>query len=251
MGASRGADPMDAADESGAVPRTVEVPLRRLDRWIDGFAARHGECSEHRVAEGAGWQLSAADGSAAFVHDPPWLELVAGSGAVRRAGGTQGQPVPQPEAPARLADLAALRPRFGVLLVRRAGYAVAAFDGEAMAERKVGSRHIHGRTAAGGWSQQRYARRRANQADEIVGAAGAAADRILAALAPPVRFLVTGGDRPLLSDTLAQVTRPLRELPVAVHLGIGTPDAAVLAGIADRVISVRVEVREAVPATRW
>ena len=29
---------------------------------------------------------------------------------------------------------------------------------------KVGTRHVQSRTAAGGWSQQRYARRRANQA---------------------------------------------------------------------------------------
>ena len=77
------------------------------------------------------------------------------------------------------AALAGLSPVFGVLLLRRAGYAVATFEGVRVAEKKVGTRHIHGRTAAGGWSQQRYARRRDNEADEIVGSAAEPADRIL------------------------------------------------------------------------
>jgi hypothetical protein len=34
---------------------------------------------------------------------------------------------------------------------------------------KVGTRYVQSRTAAGGWSQQRFARRRDNQADELVG----------------------------------------------------------------------------------
>ena len=98
----------------------------------------------------SGWDLVAADAARAQVVVPTWLE--------------SEEPGPfDPEA------LAGLAPAFGVLLLRRAGYAVAAFEGGTVAEKKVGTRHIHGRTAAGGWSQQRYARRRDNQADEIVG----------------------------------------------------------------------------------
>ena len=44
---------------------------------------------------------------------------------------------------------------------------------------KVGSRHVQSRTAAGGWSQQRFARRRGKQADELVDAVVRHARRIL------------------------------------------------------------------------
>ena len=39
---------------------------------------------------------------------------------------------------------------------------------------KVGSRYVQSRTAAGGWSQQRFARRREGQAKELVRGAAAA-----------------------------------------------------------------------------
>jgi len=58
-------------------------------------------------------------------------------------------------------------------------------------ESKVGQRHVQGRTKAGGWSQQRFARRRANQARAAFEAAGAHAARILDGLDGP---LVFGGD---------------------------------------------------------
>lgn len=210
---------------AGAADRTVEVPLRRLPRWLAGFADRHGPWQlDPAVGAGSGlWPLQAADGARATVEGPPWLAHV---GAFDGLG---------------VEALAALRPPFGAVLIRRAGYAVGLFEGTELVGRKVGSRHIHGRTAAGGWSQQRYARRRANQADEIVEACAGAADRILAgASAGPPPFLVTGGDRPLVAAVLAGVAPALAALPVAAHLGIGTPDAAVLAGIPDRVLAVRI-----------
>jgi hypothetical protein len=207
--------------------RTVEVPLRRLGRWVEGFAARHGQTSTSRASDVAGWLVSGADGARALVHEPAW------------APPDPGEPA---DASAALADLARTRPTYGVLLLRRAGYAVARCVADEVVDRKVGSRHIHGRTAAGGWSQQRYARRRANQADEIVEAAAAAAGRILAG--PGIAFLVTGGDRPLLAAALARLDPPLQQLPVAVHLGVGTPDAQVLAGVPDRVMSVRIDIAE-------
>jgi hypothetical protein len=171
-----------------------------------------------------GWRLQAADGSTALVRDPAWI------GHVRtgRAGG------PGPEGMAEAA------PAFGVLLIRRAGYAVAVFEGGTEIVRKVGSRHIHGRTAAGGWSQQRYARRRANQADEIVVAAAEHAARIMGPR-PDLDFLVTGGDRPLVAAALAELPPALASLPVGAHLGIGTPDSAVLRAVPDRVLAVQVQ----------
>jgi hypothetical protein len=130
---------------------------------------------------------------------------------------------------------------FGVLLLRRAGYAVATFEGVNLAEKKVGTRHIHGRTAAGGWSQQRYARRRDNQADEIVDSAAEHVDRILGPR-EDLQFLVTGGDRPLLNAALKAMGSRLAALPIGAHLGVGTPDAKMLAVIPDRVLAVQVRI---------
>ncbi len=231
--------------------------MRRLTRWLEGFAARHGDVAVQSCLEPPGWSLATADGNEAFLHAPPWLpgtrshmtvaDQQPSSGSAPDPGmRPAGQERPEPGERVlgfALDELPAQRPCFGVLLVRRAGYAVACFAGPDRLEAKVGRRHIHGRTAAGGWSQQRYARRRANQADEVAAAVAATADRIIATR-PEVAFLVTGGDRPLLADVLRLADPRLRRLPIGAHLGIGTPDASVLAGVPDRVLSVRIDLRE-------
>ena len=61
-----------------------------------------------------------------------------------------------------------------------------------LVEHKIGQRHVQGRTKAGGQSQQRFARRRDNQARAAYEAAADHAARILAG---PLDALVTGGDR--------------------------------------------------------
>ena len=87
-----------------------------------------------------------------------------------------------------------------VLLVRRGGYAVGLARGAAFAESKVGKRHVQSRTAAGGWSQQRFARRRGNQADELVRAVAEHTLRILPRGIPA--GLVVGGDKALVRAVL-------------------------------------------------
>ena len=69
----------------------------------------------------------------------------------------------------------------GIILVRRGGYAVGLAHGDRLTAHKVGTRYVQSRTAAGGWSQQRFARRRANQADGLVGAVAEHAVRLLGA----------------------------------------------------------------------
>jgi hypothetical protein len=200
----------------------VGVPLRRLPGWLAGFAARHGQWDATPSPAVSGWDLVAADAARAQIAVPAWLAAS----------------LPEEFAPDSLAGLA---PAYGVLLLRRAGYAVAAFEGVEVVEKKIGTRHIHGRTAAGGWSQQRYARRRDNQADEIVGSAAQTADRILGPRTD-LEFLVTGGARPLLNAALKAVQGRLAELPIGAHLGVGTPDATMLAVIPDRVLAVQVRI---------
>ena len=98
----------------------------------------------------------------------------------------------------------------GVVLVRRGGYACALVSGGSVGVSKVGTRHVQSRTAAGGWSQQRFARRRGNQADALVEAVAGHALRVLlggnespatGAHGIPAG-LVVGGDRALVAQVL-------------------------------------------------
>lgn len=84
-----------------------------------------------------------------------------------------------------------------VLLVRLGGYAAGVFSGSPprLEASKVGARLVHGRSAAGGWSQHRFARRREKQA---ATALGSAADTAVAVFGPHLGRLdavVLGGDR--------------------------------------------------------
>src|SRR5699024_5847396 len=77
-----------------------------------------------------------------------------------------------------------------VVLLRRGGYAIGlAHVGEngrrELRAHKSGTRYVQSRTAAGGWSQQRFARRRENQAEGLVRAAADHAVRVLAPRLPP------------------------------------------------------------------
>jgi hypothetical protein len=89
----------------------------------------------------------------------------------------------------------------GLVLVRRGGYAVGLARAGRLAAHKTGTRYVQSRTAAGGSSQQRFARRRGNQADELVRAV---ADLALRTLPPGIPAgLVAGGDRALVREVLA------------------------------------------------
>lgn len=155
----------------------VLVPPARLQRWVDNFEARHGVTSY--TLEDGGLRGDAADGSSFVAR----LPFGASYDAVPDVGGL----LAAAEAPAR----------WGVLLVRKGGFAVARLEGTRMVEHKIGQRHVQGRTKAGGQSQQRFARRRDNQARQAYEAAADHAARILR---PGV--LVTGGDRTAVDEVL-------------------------------------------------
>ena len=205
--------------------RRVLVPAGRVVRWFENFEGRHGPY-EAAVHDGA-LVAVAADGARALARLP--LE--------REYDG--------PPDPAALASAVAEPVRWGLLVVRRGGFAVAGGVGSQVRVRKVGRRHVQGKTKAGGWSQQRYARRRDNQARTAFEAAADHAVRLLVDELGGVEALVTGGDRPAVDAVLSDAR--LREVTArrtSVHLATGDPDAAVVDKAVADLLSAVVEVTD-------
>lgn len=183
------------------------LPATRLPRWLDNFTTRHGE-TEVSVDAGA-LVATAADHSRAVVH-LPWGRAYNGVAEVE----------------AFLAETAP-PPDWGVLLVRKGGFAMARMHGAQWHASKTGRRHVQGRTKAGGQSQQRFARRRDNQAKAAFAAAAEHAQRLL--LSPTCPILVVGGDRKAVDDVLTeQALLPLTERVVDPWLPVPDPRRNVL-----------------------
>jgi len=163
--------------------RWVEVAPQRLVTWVESFAGRHPGVT----ATAAGRDVvtfAAEDGAVAECH-VPFPPLPGGLPAA--AGAAAGLVAGHVQAPRTV----------GVLLVRLGGYAVGVFAGSPprLAASKVGSRLVHGRSAAGGRSQHRFARRREKQAAEALSAAADTADAVLGPFAGELDAVVLGGDR--------------------------------------------------------
>jgi hypothetical protein len=189
--------------------RRLGVAPERLGRWLDGVGERHGAFTEVSTADGV-VHVTCADSTtlslrAPFDWDPEPTLLTGFTAAARR--------------PRRAA----------VLLVRRGRWAVGVFDGSDLIVSKVDARQVQGRTAAGGWSQQRFARRRGHQTDAVVEHAVETAVRVLLPHAGGLAALFTGGDRGLVDEVLAdprlKAVAGLRREPA---LDVGEPTKAVL-----------------------
>jgi hypothetical protein len=195
--------------------RRVSVPAARLRGWLAGFDERHGTALV--VAAPTQVLLTGADGARA------WIE------------------VPFPPLRAELADHVELERRVGVLLVRRGGYAAGVFAGETLVASKVGTSYVQGTTKAGGSSQKRYARRRANQADVAFAAAADVAARVLVPEAAHLAAVVLGGDRFALDAVLADPRlEPLRALVAGPLLAVGDPRLRVLHATPEQFRAVRI-----------
>jgi Actinobacteria/chloroflexi VLRF1 release factor len=197
----------------GAGPaRRIEVDPERIVKWVNGFVERHGEV--HGIAGSLTWSsaqrmvtLTAADGATAVLEPfapgdgsvPGDREVPADSrdpggrgerGEFEGLGGLEG-----------LAGWVVPPTAVALILVRRGGYAVGLGQGAELISHKVGTRYVQSRTAAGGWSQHRFARRRDNQADALVVSVIEHTRRVVLAL--PTDALVVGGDKSLVRDVLA------------------------------------------------
>jgi hypothetical protein len=199
----------------------VAVPPERLVRWVANFEERHGGATLG-VDDGALSGL-ATDGST-FRARLPFATAYAG----------------EPEAAVFVESLQ-VPDAWGVLLVRKGGFAIARLTGSTIADSKVGQRHVQGRTKAGGQSQQRFARRRDNQARQAYEAAAEHAARILGGLTGPI---VTGGDRTAVDEVLLDPR--LRTLTVVgPWLAVPDPRRGVLEQAVRDACAVQVEVLNA------
>lgn len=194
------------------------LPPARIERWVANFETRHGETA-----------LSVRDGR---------LHGVASDGSWFTAAPPFDRSLDAPDV-AALIDACAPPAHWGILLVRKGGFAVARLEGERIVESKVGQRHVQGRTKAGGQSQQRFARRRNNQARQAFEAAAEHAARIIA----NVPVLVVGGDHSAVEAVLEdpRLRRPGRGR-VGPFLTVPDPRRGVLEAAISDAGSVRIDV---------
>lgn len=194
-------------------PRAVSVPTARLDRWVQNFVERHGA-------------LSGSDEGRTHAADGSWFEL--------RSVFVEGTVAPRDAMRGGLP----LSDEWGVLIVRKGGFAIARVVAGATVASKVARRHVQGRTKAGGQSQQRFSRRRDNQARVAFEAAADHAARVLGGMSGP---LVTAGDQAAVHEVLADAR--LRSVVPAVHFGdVPEPRRDTLDALLDRCRSWQVVV---------
>lgn len=215
--------PKSTSTEPGV--RRVDVGWDRVEGWISRFETRHA---------GTVWEFGPQEVSA------------------RSPDGTRARfDVPfsdDSSGPQSLEQLVVhLRhPRqLGVVLVRRGGFAIAHVAGAEIGETKVGQRHVQSRSKAGGWSQQRFARRRDNQAAQAFDAAAEHARRILLPHVRELDLLGVGGDRAALTHVLAHSRLgSLADVQQRWLDGVPDPRREVLMAVVERLRSVTMEITD-------
>jgi hypothetical protein len=213
----------DTVSPRGQHMRTVRVDAARLERWLTGFCERHGPC---KVAADANVvQLVAEDGAQAVVRVPfpPLLETTL-AGLV--AHGARERTV-------------------GALLIRRGGVAVGVFEGRRLAASKIETAYVQGRTKAGGWSQQRYARRRGNQARKLGETAAGLMVTLVLPRADQLAALATGGDRESVDAVLDDPRlSSLRRLALERVYPVADPRHPVLVQFPEQFLAIEIELNE-------
>jgi len=221
------------ADGTAGGTRWIEISPERLAGWLESFTQRHGDVTSE--AGPAVVTFRAADGAVAECHAP-------------------FPPLPEGTDTADGIRAHALAERtVGVLLVRLGGYAAGVFAGPAahLEASKVGSRLVHGRSAAGGTSQQRFARRREKQASEALGAAARAAAAVFGPYEGKLDAVVLGGDRRAMAGLRGDPRlRPYFKLAVERFLTVPDPRLTVLRGTPRQFQAIRIRLIEPPAPTR-
>ncbi|MGH8921119.1 MAG: acVLRF1 family peptidyl-tRNA hydrolase, partial [Actinomycetes bacterium] len=180
---------MSRTRELAAGGRAVEVEPERLAGFLDRFAAGHGGAVATTITPQQ-VDVTAADGWTASM-PVPFGPLLAQSG--QRDGIAVDDLLEHLMVPRTI----------GLLLVRLGGYSVGIARAGVVLTSSTGSRPVHGRTAAGGQSQQRFARRREGQARVALQAAANTAVRVLLPRVAELDAIVLGGDTAALRSLAA------------------------------------------------
>ncbi|MGO8959246.1 MAG: acVLRF1 family peptidyl-tRNA hydrolase [Streptosporangiaceae bacterium] len=209
-----------------AAQRWLDVDPERIETWLESFGQRHGSAVTEAGTEIV--TLRAADGAVAECHVP-------------------FPPMPAGRSGADIAAHAGADRTVAVLLVRLGGYAAGVFAGPGaqLVASKVGSRLVHGRSAAGGTSQHRFARRREKQAREALAAAADCAVGVFSRYSGGLDALVLGGDKRAISALRDDVRlQPYFDIAVARFLTVPDPRLAVLTGTPRQFRAIRIRLTE-------
>jgi hypothetical protein len=195
------------------------------------FEQRHGGVAHTELADTT-VVVVAVDGSTAAV-DVPFPPLPGPHGVV-----------PGLAVDSLVAHLAAPR-RVGLLLVRLGGHSVGVAESGRVIVSATDRKPVHGRNKAGGWSQQRFARRREGQARVALHAAADDAVRVLGPRLADLDAVVLGGDRRAL-DALREDPRLAAIFAKAAPriLDVPEPRRTVLDDAAVRAGSVEIHVTQ-------
>lgn len=206
--------------------RAVEVAPDRLEGWYARFAVRN-------------------EGVRATELKPDTVTVVADNGVVAVAnvpfGPLKAEGTVTGLAVGPLVEHALISRRIALLLVRRGGHSVGIARGGVVVQSRTDRHLVQGRSAAGGWSQQRFARRREGQVRTALRAAAEDAFEVLVPQLSEVDAVVLGGDRRAL-ETLREDRRlaPLFERAEPRVLDIPEPRRTVLEDAAERAVAVEI-----------
>lgn len=195
--------------------RRLELSPARLERWWATFHDEHPNVTWEVLGDEI--VLSSSDGTRATFRG--WFPPERGDDAI--------------------AALTWMPRVLGLVLIRRGGYSIGAASGGELTAHKTGTRYVQARTAAGGWSQQRFARRRENQANELVESVRGHVRRIVLPALAADAGLVLAGDELLARQVLEdRALTALADLPRREFWDIPDPRLAVLKDVLKRAATI-------------
>jgi hypothetical protein len=210
--------------------RAVEIPADRLSGWFDRFGERHHGI-RRTILSADSVHVEATDGATAIAAVP--------FAPLTESGERDGLDITS------LIDHLNQPRKVGLLLVRLGGHSLGVAEAGKVVLSRTDRSLVHGRSAAGGWSQKRFARRRDGQARHAMESAARDVAEVLGSRATELDAVVLGGDHRALeilrSDRALANVFALAEPRV---LDVPEPRRTVLDDAAVRAFSVEITVRD-------
>jgi hypothetical protein len=204
----------------------VEIEPDRLIGWINRFGGRNCGLAELTATLSA-VTARGGDGTTATIAVPyPPMD-----------------PAGREPLEALLAHVASIGP-IALVVVRAAAHSIGVCSDGVVLASSTDTHYVQSRTAAGGWSQHRYARRRENQRRDSLRAAADTAVRVFTPVADTLHAVAVGGEAGAIREVLADRRLAfLSELPRRTVQDVGEPRRAVLDDVAARSLNVEITVR--------